>query len=166
MAIDYELEASPVLDQTRMLDYFADLLGCDDRFEEPGAPTRAARREVVLTSLEWSREDEPESAELFGVDRVASMTFRMDKSLTGEEHAATFRDILAACAKFLEDHPEAKAVFSFQFEDIYLQRLDTQGIVLSERLRGPDFNVDGVLDELLAKYPAIDLGRVEDLPAD
>jgi hypothetical protein len=166
MAIDYELEASPVLDEAQMLDYFADLLGCDERYEEPGAPARAARKEVVLTSLEWSREDEPDTAELFGVERVASMTFRMNKFLTREEHAATFRDILAASVRFLEDHPGSKAVFSFQFEEVYLQRLDAQEIVLSERLRGPDFNVDGVLDELLSKYPARDLGRVENLRAD
>ena len=165
MAIDYEFEVTPVLDAAAMLDYFADLIGCDERFEEPGEVARAVRREVQLIALETPSEDDPEEepllGELFGIDQTVTITFRMNKFLTREENGTIFRDMLAACAKFLESHPGAMGIFSFQSERIYLQRLDDDGIVLSERLRGPDFNTDGVLDELLATYPARELGMVE-----
>ncbi|MCD0444805.1 hypothetical protein LO763_14395 [Glycomyces sp. A-F 0318] len=170
MAIEYVLEATPVLDAAAMLDYFADLIGCDERFDEPGDVPRAVRREVQLTTLETPSEDDPEEepllGELFGVDQTVTLTFRMNKFLTREEDGAIFRDMLAACAKFLEDHPGAKGIFSYQYDHIYLQRLDEDGIVLSERLRDPDFNTDGVLDELLATYPSRELGMVDAFVSD
>ncbi|WP_112136067.1 SitI3 family protein [Glycomyces dulcitolivorans] len=162
MAIEYHFEASPVLDANGMLGYFADLLGCDERYEEPGAPARAFKKEVAVTAAVWDGEEEPDMAALFGVDRIASVTFRMNKFLTSEEDAATFRDMVASSAKFLEDHPGAKGVLSFQYEDIYLLRTENT-IVLSDRLSGTDFNVDGVLDALLERYPKRNLGMVEDL---
>jgi hypothetical protein len=55
--------------------------------------------------------------------------------------------------QFFEDFPEAKGTFTFQGEEIYVQRLAEEGVVLDERLRGPDYNRAGLLDELLAKYP-------------
>jgi hypothetical protein len=166
MAIEYHFETSPELTTPAMLDYFAGLLGCDQRFEEPGAPARAGRKEVILTASEWGREEESDMADLLGVDRIASLTFRMNKFLTGEESEAIFRDMVAACAQFFEDHKEAKGLLSFQYEDIYLQRLADNRIVLSESLSGPDFNSRGEFTELLERYPAEALGMVEDLLPD
>jgi len=62
--------------------------------------------------------------------------------------------------QFFEDHSEAKGTFTFQGEEIYVQRLGDEGIVLDERLRGADYNRDGVLDELLAKYPVRQIDQV------
>lgn len=166
MAIDYEFEVTPVLDAAAMLDYFADLLNCDERFDERGEPARAARKEFLLTALDTPSEDDPGEepllGDLFGVGQTTSISFRMNKFLTREENRTIFRDMVAACATFLEDHPGAKGIFSFQSEDIYLQRLGEDGIVLSEDLRSPGYNDGNVFDDLLSRYPARPLGMVED----
>jgi hypothetical protein len=166
MAIEYEFEATPVLDAAALLDYFADRLGCDERFDEPGEPARAVRREVQLIALETPSKDDPEEepllGELFGVGQTVAITFRMNKFLTREEDQRFFGDMVAACAKFLEDHTGAQGIFSYQSERIYLQRLGDEGIVLSDDLRGPDFNEFSVFDDLLSRYPARPLGMVED----
>ena len=67
-------------------------------------------------------------ADLLEADRIASLTFRMNKFLTSEESDAIFRDMVAACAQFLEEHEGAKGLLSFQYEDIYLQRLAEAGL--------------------------------------
>ncbi|GAA1671551.1 hypothetical protein GCM10009830_16970 [Glycomyces endophyticus] len=162
MAIEYHFEVSPVLDAPAMLDYLAELLGCEERFEEPGAPARAGRKEVVLTAAEWGRDEESDMADLFGTDRITSLTFRMNKFLTSEESHTIFHDMIAACVQFFEDHPGAKGLFSFQYEDIYLQRLADDGIVLSERLREPDFNTGDRFSDVLSRYSSRALGMVED----
>src|SRR5690606_11774674 len=152
MAIEYTLDASPVMDAAAALDYFANGLGCDERFENPGFPDTAARKELQITVLESTGDDDPDMTALLDVDHLLSVTFRRAKFLSADEATGIFPDMVAATATFFEDFPAAKGVLSFQNEDIYLQRLD-DAIVLSERLRGPDFNPDGSMDGLLAKYP-------------
>ncbi len=165
MAIEYNLDATPVMDAAAALDYFANGLGCDERFENPGFPDMAARKELQVTVLESASDDDPDMTALLGVDRLLSVTFRRAKFLSTDEATGIFRDMVAAAAAFFEDFPTAKGVRSFQNEDIYLQRLD-DAIVLSERLSGPDFNPDGIMDGLLAKYPTREVGMGEDLLPD
>jgi hypothetical protein len=166
MAIEYEFEVTPVLDAAAMLDYFADLLNCGERFENTGVPARAARNEFLMTAMDTPSAEDPEEepllGDLFGVRQTTSISFRMNKFLTREENRSIFRDMVAACAKFLEDHPGADGIFSFQSEDIYLQRLGDDGIVLSEDLRKPGYNDGNVFADLLSRYPTRELGRVED----
>lgn len=165
MAIEYHLDASPVMEAAAALDYFANRLGCDERFENPGFPDTAARKELQVTVLESTSYDDPEMTALLDVDRFLSVTFRRAKFLSADEAADIFRDMIAATAAFFEDFPEAKGVLSFQNEDIYLQRLD-DSIVLSEQLRGPDFNPNSIMDDLLTQYPTREVGIVEDLLPD
>ncbi|KAK3180713.1 hypothetical protein K4F52_007930 [Lecanicillium sp. MT-2017a] len=163
MAIEYNFEVSPMLKAEEVLKYCADLLGCDEYSQGLEQPTHAFREEVGLTTIVLNR-DESDIAKLFRVDQIVSATFRVKKFHTREEYDTIFRDVIAACAKFLEDHPGSKGILSFQGEQIYLQRLGDDRIVLSERLRDPDFNHEGVLDQLLAKYQTSELGMVDDLP--
>lgn len=165
MAIEYNLDATPVMDATAALDYFANRLGCNERFENPGFPDTAARKELQITVLESTSDDDPEMTALLGAGRLLSVTFRRAKFLSTDEATGIFHDMVATTAAFFEDFPDAKGVLSFQNEDIYLQRLD-DSIVLSERLRGPDFNPDGVMDDLLTQYPTREVGMVEDLLPD
>lgn len=163
MAMEYELEVSPVMSTSAALDYFAELLGCDDRFETPGAPETASRREVQVTVLEWAQEDDPELATLLDADRILKVGFRETKNLTPRERDGLLHDMVSAAVRLFENFPEALGTLSHQGEDIYLQRLGGEGIVLSERLRAPEYNRDHVLDELLERYPTRELGMVEDL---
>ncbi|WP_133884338.1 SitI3 family protein [Glycomyces sp. NRRL B-16210] len=167
MALEYDLEITPDIEPADLLDYFADLLHCDERFHEPGHPPRAFRREVILTALDWPPEDPSPLAELFDVSRTVSIGFRMNKHLNRRENRAVFRNMLVGSAQLLEDHPRMKAVFSRdEDDDIYLQRLGDEGIVLAAMLRDPYLNFEGVFDELLARYPVRDLGRFSDLMPD
>lgn len=166
MATEYTLETSPELDEVEMLDYLAGVLGGMSRYEVPGEPVREFKREVILTVTAWDAVEEPDMTELFGVDKIVNTTFRIQKNLPRQANKAIFRDMIAASVKFLEDHPGSKALLSYQYEGIYLQRFGGEGIVLAEALRDPYYNYEGILDDLLANYPVRDLGRVDDLIPD
>ncbi|THV29109.1 SitI3 family protein [Glycomyces paridis] len=166
MAIEYRLDATPFMSAAAALDYFAHRLGCDRRYESPGSPGMAARRELQVTAIECTDYDDPYMTALLGVDTVLSVGFREYKRIPLEDAAAAFADMLTAAAACFEEFPQVRGVLSFQGENIYLQRLDGRfggAIVRSDRLGDADFNVGGVLDALLAAYPARDLGMVDDL---
>lgn len=119
--------------------------------------TRQNAKRLTVAMMEYL-----ERRNCWTLAEAAVITFRVNKFLTREEDQRFFGDIVAACAKFLEDHPGAQGIFSYQSERIYLQRIGEEGIVLSDDLRGPDFNEFSVFDDLLSCYPARPLGMVED----
>jgi hypothetical protein len=162
VAIEYCLKASPVMSVPMGLAYFADMLDCDERFEVRGEVRRAVRKDFAVSVLHVAEDGGPLAA-LLGTGHLLHVGFRLAKHLSPEADAVAFRDIVAAAARFFEDFPDAKGALSFQNEELYLQRVDGDGIVMADRLLGPDYNRDGVLDGLLANYPVGPLGDVDDL---
>lgn len=159
MAIEYHIEATAVLSAPEALDYFAVILGCDQRHTE----TFAARPDLQVDTEVWTTEDDPEIRSILGeVDEYLTVTFREMKNIGAEAAAAAERDMFHAVARFFEDFPNAKGVFAYNGEQILLQRLGDEGIVLDERLLRPDYNYNrlGILDELLAKYPVRQIDQV------
>jgi hypothetical protein len=156
MAIEFRLETTAVLSATEALDYFAGLSGCAHRHTD----TYASRTDLQVDTDIVTTEDDPEIRALLGeVDEYLDVTFRERKNIGAVAAAAVERDMMVAVARFFEDFPEAKGLFTYQGEQILIQRLD-EGIVLDQVLRGPEHNLNGVLDELLAKYPARQIDQV------
>lgn len=159
MSIDYKLTVSPVLSERAALDYIAEVLGCDRRSTDPEAVGRGD--ELRVGALRVGTEHDPEmSALLGGVAERLTIVFRPSKFLTEEQNPRVFADMAEAAARFFEDFPDAKGTFTFQGEEIYVQRLGDEGIVLDERLGQSEYNRDGVLDDLLAKYPVRAIDQV------
>lgn len=159
MSIDYNLTVSPVLSERAALDYIAELLGCDRRYTDPDAVARGD--ELRVGALRAGTEHDPEMSELLGgVAERLTIIFHPSKFLTEEQDTRIFAEMVAAAARFFEDFPEAKGTFTFQGEEIYVQRLGDEGIVLDERLRQSEYNRDGVLDDLLARYPVRRIDQV------
>jgi hypothetical protein len=159
MSIDYDLTVSPVLSERAALDYIADVLGCDRRYSDPDAVARGD--ELRIGAVRAGIEHDPELSELLGgVGETLSIIFHPSKHLSEEQDARIFTDMVAASVRFFEDFPEAKGTFTFQGEEIYVQRLGDEGIVLDDRLRQSEYNRDGALDELLTKYPVCPVEQV------
>ncbi|SDC99260.1 SitI3 family protein [Glycomyces harbinensis] len=156
MAIEFTLEATPVLSEAKALDYFADLLGCEHRH----TATYAARADLQVDTATWPTKDDPEIRALLGDEATyLSVTFREVKNIGGEASAAVEGDMINAVVRFFEDHLSTKGIFVYNGEEILLQRLG-EGIVLDERLRRGDYNRHGLLDPLLVKYPVRRLEQV------
>jgi hypothetical protein len=159
MAIDYSLKVSPVLSEGEALDYMAELLGCDRRYSDPESVARGD--ELRVGALRASIDYDPEMRELLGgATEALTVVFHPSKHLTEAQDARVFADMVAAAVRFFEDFPDALGTFTFQGEEIYAQRLGDEGIVLDERLRGADYNRDGVLDGLLAEHPVREIDQV------
>jgi hypothetical protein len=152
MSIDYNLTVSPVVSERAALDYVAKLLGCDRRYSDPDAVARGD--ELRIGALRTGTEHDAEMGDLLGGEtETLKIIFHPSKFLTEEADARLFAEMIGAAVRFFEDFPDAKGTFTFQGEEIYMQRLGDEGIVLDERLRGAEYNREGALDELLAKYP-------------
>jgi hypothetical protein len=157
MAIEYSLEATAVLPEDKALDYFAGLLGADQRHTS----TYAARSDLQIDTEVYSTEDDPEIRALIGdVEVYLSVTFREMKNIGAEASAEAERDMLRSVIQFLEDFPNAKGLFTYRGEEILVQRLGDEGIVFDERLQTPVYNRLGLLDEILAKYPIRQIDQV------
>jgi hypothetical protein len=157
MAIEYSLEVTAVLPEAEALDYFAGLL----RLHERHTATYAARPDLQVDTEVPDTEDDPEIRALLGdVEKYLSVTFREVKNIGAEASAAAERDMLHAVVRFFEDFPNAKGVFAYKGEEILVQRLGDEGIVFDERLRTPEYNRMRLLDEILAKYPVLQIDQV------
>ncbi|WP_026930198.1 SitI3 family protein [Glycomyces tenuis] len=157
MAIEYHLDASPVMSDTEALDYFAAKLGCEQRHTATFAAGAALQVDTDIDTAE----EFPDTAALLDVAQVLSVTFRQSKNLgdLGDAHAV--RDMLVAVTQFFEDFPDAKGVFAFNFETILVQRLGDDGIILDQGLFAPEGdNRHGTLDELRDKYPVRAIDQV------
>lgn len=156
MAIEFTLEATAVLSETEALDYFAGLLGCDERH----TATYAARSDLQVDTATWPTDDDPEIRALLGdAATYLSVTFRELKNIGSETAAASERDVVTTVIQFFKDHPSAKGILMYNGEEILLQHLD-DGIVFDERLRQSDYNRHGLLDPLLAQHPVRRLDQV------
>jgi hypothetical protein len=158
MAIEYHLDASPVMTDIEALNYFAVKLGCEQRHTATFASSPAIK---IDTNTDTAKEF-PETAGLLGgVTEVLSVTFRQSKNLGDMGDAYALRDMLVAVTQFLEDFPEANGVFAFNFDTILLQRLKGKSIVLDRELfaSGGD-NRHGTLDVIRAKFEVRDIDQV------
>jgi len=159
VSIDYNLTVSPVVSERAALDYVAKLLGCDRQYSDPDAAARGD--ELRIGALRTGTEHDPEMSDLLGGEtETLKIIFHPSKFLTEEADARLFAEMIGAAVRFFEDFPDAKGTFTFQGEEIYVQRLGDEGIVLDERLRGAEYNREGTLDELLAKYPVRQIDQV------
>ncbi|MEU6246545.1 SitI3 family protein [Glycomyces sp. NPDC047010] len=159
MSIEYNLIASSALPERAALEYLAKLLACDREYSDPDGVARGSELRVGV--LRTSVDHDPEMSELLGgVTEILTLFFHPSKFLTEDHDARIFAELMEAAAQFFEDFPQAKGLFTFQGEEIYLQRLGEDGIILDERLSGPDYNRDGVLDALLAKYTVREIDQV------
>jgi hypothetical protein len=158
MAIEYHLDASPVLADRAALDFFAGALGLERRYTDH----RAGRDELQASvSTVPAEEDAEMVAMLGGVKAILSITFRQTKNLGDLEDAHVVRDLLTAITRFFEEFPDAKGVFTYNFETILAQRLGDDGIVLDQQLREPGGdNRHGTLDGLLSKYHVHEIDQV------
>jgi hypothetical protein len=157
VAIEYHLTASPVMTDTEALDYFAGMLGCDDRRTD----TFAAGPVVQIDTDMDTADEYPHMAEVLGgMLEFLSVLFRQVKNLGDLGDANAVGDMLTAVVRFFEDFPDAQGVFAFNFETILVQRLGGEGIVLDRRLLESDgYNRHGTLDDLLAKYPVREIDQ-------
>lgn len=158
MAIEYHLDASPVMSAPEALDYFAAKLGCEQRHTDTFASSPA----IQIDTDTDTAEEFPETAALLGgTAEILSVTFRQSKNLGDLGDAQAVRDMLVAVTEFFEDFPDAKGVYAFNFDTILVQRLGSDGIVLDQRLFEPNGdNRHGNLEELRGKYPVRAIDQV------